>query len=171
MLSSASMHRVPALVLLLVLSCKPAAVAKTSEQACAVEGHLVVVETRAHTLWLCSERRAVARMKVALGRGGVDKAREGDGRTPIGTYSLGAPRPSSGFGTFIPIGYPTVEQRLRGFTGRDVGIHGPARRATWLRSLSTWTDWTAGCVATGTDDEIALVASFVRARSPRVVLR
>ncbi len=166
------MRRVPALALLLALSCKPAAAAKTSGAPCAVDdGNLVVVEARAHTLWLCSERRAVARFKVALGRGGLDKTREGDDRTPIGTYSLGAPRPSSRFGTFIPIGYPTAEQRARGLTGKDVGIHGPERRAAWLRSLSTWIDWTAGCVATGTDDEIAVVAAFVRERSPRVVLR
>lgn len=165
------MRRVLPLALLLVLGCKPTAVAETSIAACAVDGNLVVVETHAHTLWLCSERRALARMKVALGRGGLDKTREGDGRTPIGTYSLGAPRPSSRFGTFIPIGYPTAEQRARGLTGKNVGIHGPERRAMWLRSLSTWIDWTAGCVATGTDDEIAVVAAFVRERSPRVVLR
>lgn len=164
------MRRVPPPALLLVLSCKPTAVAETSSPACAVDGNLVV-ETRAHTLWLRSERRAGARMKVALGRGGLDKAREGDGRTPIGTYSLGAPRPSPRFGTFIPIGYPTVEQRARGFTGTEVGIHAPERRATWLGSLSTSTDWTAGCVATATDDESAAIAPFVRKRSPRVVLR
>lgn len=172
LLSRELMHRVPALVLLLVLGCRPAAVARTSDQPCASDdGHLVVVETRAHTLWLCSERRAVASMKVALGRGGVDKAREGDGRTPLGAYSLGTPRSSSRFGTFVPIGYPTAEQRARGLTGKDVGIHGPERRAAWLGSLSTWIDWTAGCVATGTDDEIAVVDAFVRERSPRVVLR
>jgi murein L,D-transpeptidase YafK len=165
------MPRVPTLVLLLVLSCKPAAVAEASEQACAVDGNIVLVDTRTRTLWLCSARRAAARFKVALGRGGLDKKREGDGRTPIGTYSLGEPRPSSRFGTFIPIGYPTAEQRAQGLTGKDVGIHGPERRAAWLGSLSTWIDWTAGCVATGTDDEIAVVAAFVREWSPRIVLR
>jgi murein L,D-transpeptidase YafK len=159
------------LPLLLVVSCKPIAVAGASDVACAADGHLVVVETRAHTLWLCSERRAVGQFKVALGRGGLDKKREGDGRTPLGTYSLGSPRPSARFGTFIPIGYPTPEQSARGFTGKDVGIHGPDRRAAWLGALSTWIDWTAGCVATGTDEELRVVAAFVRDRSPRVVLR
>ncbi len=163
-------RRVAPLVLVLLLSCKPASVA-ASNAACAADGDLVVVETRAHTLWLCSEHRAVARIRIALGRGGLDKAREGDGRTPLGTYALGAPKTSSRFRTFIPIGYPTAEQRARGFTGKAVGIHGPDRRASWLGALSTWIDWTAGCVATGTDDEIAQVAAFVRDRSPRVVLR
>ncbi len=131
----------------------------------------MVVETRAHALWLCSGHRPLARIRVALGRGGVDKKREGDGRTPIGPYSLGAPKRSARFGTFIPIGYPTAEQRARGFTGRNVGIHGPDRRASWLRSLSTLIDWTAGCVATGTADDIASVAAFVRERRARVILR
>ncbi|SRR6266540_19731 len=165
------MRRVPPLALLFVLSCKPAAVAAASSVPCAVDGHLVVVDTNAHTLWLCSGRRVVAYFKVALGRGGLDKTRQGDGRTPLGTYSLGPPRPSARFGTFIPIGYPTPDQSARGFTGKDVGIHGPERRASWLGSLSTWIDWTAGCVATGTDEELAVVAAFVRERSPRVVLR
>jgi murein L,D-transpeptidase YafK len=165
------MRCVPPLALLLALSCEPAAVDAASRVPCAADGHLVVVDTKAHTLWLCSERRGVAYFKVALGRGGLDKTRQGDGRTPLGTYSLGPPRPSARFGTFIPIGYPTPDQSARGFTGKDVGIHGPERRASWLGSLSTWIDWTAGCVATGTDGEIAVVAAFVRERSPRVVLR
>lgn len=165
------MRRVPLLALLFVLGCKPAVAAGKSSVPCAADGNLVVVETSAHALWLCSERRAVARFKIALGRGGLHKTREGDGRTPIGTYSLGPPRPSERFGTFIPIAYPTAEQRARGFTGKDVGIHGPERRVSWLGSLSTWIDWTAGCVATATDEEIGVIAAFVRERSPRVVLR
>ncbi len=157
--------------LLALLACQSGTVAEKSEAACAEGGDLVVVQTRTHTLWLCSGRRAVVRMKVALGRGGLDKGRQGDGRTPLGSYSLGAPRRSPRFGTFIPIGYPTPEQRARGFTGRDVGIHGPGRWASWLGPLSTWIDWTAGCVATANDDDIARVAAFVRERRPRLVLR
>ena len=163
------MRPAPSLALLLVLSCKPAFVAAAS--GCTVDGNLVVVDTGAHTLWLCSERRALGHFKVALGRGGLSKTRRGDGRTPLGTYSLGAPRASARFGTFIPVGYPTREQSARGLTGADVGIHGPERRASWLGSLSTWIDWTAGCVATGTDQEISVVATFVHERSPRVVIR
>jgi len=165
------MRSIACLPVLLLVNCRPVAVASASDVPCAAEGHLVVVETRAHTLWLCSERRAVGRFKVALGRRGLDKRREGDGRTPLGTYFLGSPRPSARFGTFIPIGYPTPEQSARGSTGKNVGIHGPDRRATWLGALTTWIDWTAGCVATGTDEEIRAVAAFVRERHPRVVLR
>lgn len=138
---------------------------------CPEVGDLVVVETRARVLWLCSDHRALARVRVALGRGGLDKLHEGDRRTPLGAYSLGEPRPSRRFGTFIPIGYPTAEQRARGLTGSDVGIHGPVRRFSWLSTASTWVDWTAGCVATGTYAGVALVAGFVRERRPAILLR
>lgn len=141
------------------------------DPGCPVAGHAVVVNTSARTLSLCSEGRAAERFPVALGRGGVDKRREGDGRTPLGSYALGPPRPSARYGTFVPIAYPTPEQRALGFTGRHVGIHGPARGAAWLGSLSTRVDWTAGCVATGTDEELARIAAFVRRHRPRVVLR
>jgi hypothetical protein len=165
------MRRVPLLAWLFVLSCTPAAGMAAANHPCAVQGDVVVVDTHTHVLWLCSGHRPAAQMKVALGRGGLGKRREGDGRTPLGVYALGAPRASLRFGTFIPIGYPTAEQRRRGFTGKAVGIHGPERRASWLGAVSTWLDWTAGCVATGTDDEIARVAAFVRDRRLRVVLR
>ena len=155
---------------LTILACLPAA-ARASTEPCPTADDLVVVDTRARVLWLCRDGRAVARMKVALGRGGVDKTREGDGRTPLGTYALGEPRSSAGYGTFIPIGYPTAEQRRRGFTGKAVGIHGPPRRWSWLGGASTWIDWTAGCVATATDDDVARIAAFVRRRRARVLLR
>jgi murein L,D-transpeptidase YafK len=154
---------------LLALSCRPAH-PFGSEAVCVTDERLVVVETRTHTLWLCDERSAVGRFRVALGRGGLGKSRAGDRRTPLGSYSLGTPRASARFGTFIPIGYPAPEQSARGLTGRDVGIHGPDRRVAWLGSLNAWTDWTAGCVATGTDADVAVIAAFVRDHGPRVIL-
>ncbi|WP_242342056.1 L,D-transpeptidase family protein [Anaeromyxobacter terrae] len=156
--------------LLPLLGCVSAALPEAEAAPCPDVGDHVVVDTRARVLWLCTDRHAVARVRVALGRGGVDKEREGDGRTPLGAYTLGEPRPSR-FGTFIPIGYPTAAQRARGLSGSNVGIHGPGRRLSWLGRASTWVDWTAGCVATGTDEDIARVAAFVRERRPSIVLR
>lgn len=168
LLSPNAMHLALPLTLLLVVGCTPAAL---TEGPCEADGDLVVVATRARVLWLCSQRRPLARIGVALGRGGVDKTREGDGRTPLGLYALGTPRASARFGTFIPIGYPTDRQKDQGFTGRDVGIHGPDRRFAWLGALSTRVDWTAGCIATGSDEDLAAIASFVRARRPHVLVR
>lgn len=165
------MRLLPVAAGLLLMGCSSAAQPNGVARPCPDVGNVVVVETRARVLWLCSDRRAVGRVQVALGSGGLDKQREGDRRTPLGAYSLGEPRPSRRFGTFIPIGYPTAEQRAQGLTGSDVGIHGPDRRLSWLATASTWVDWTAGCVATGTDEDVALVAAFVRERRPAILLR
>lgn len=102
-----------------------------------------------------------ASFAVSLGKGGTGKTREGDGKTPLGTYSLGRPRASKRFGTFVPIGYPTPDQRKRGLTGRDVGIHGPDRRFGWAGSVNSWVDWTDGCIAVSSDEEIFRIAEWV----------
>ena len=138
---------------------------------CPDKGDVVTVIARKRELWLCQEGAAVARFQVAMGRGGVDKRRKGDGRTPLGTYTLGSPRPSVQFGLFIPIDYPTREQAALGFSGGEVGIHGPPRGLTEPEYPTTAVDWTRGCIATGLDTDIGAIAEFVRTRHPTLVVR
>jgi hypothetical protein len=135
---------------------------------CPPRGTTIAVDTGSHDLWLCSDGTPEARFTVALGRGGIGKRRQGDERTPLGTYPVGEPRPSSLYGIFIPIGYPTPDQAARGWTGSAVGIHGPPRG---VKYRFTGLDWTAGCVATGTDAEAEEIAEWVRERRPVVVIR
>jgi murein L,D-transpeptidase YafK len=99
---------------------------------------------------------------VYLGRGGVGKRREGDGKVPLGRYKLGVPRASEKYGTFIPIGYPTDVQRKKGYTGSAVGIHGPPRAFKWLGAILRWFDTTEGCVGLATDEEIERIAAWIR---------
>jgi len=137
-----------------------------------VEGSsAVVVLTASRSLWLCEAGKARARFRVSLGQGGVDKRRQGDEKTPLGTYTLGAPRPSAGWGTFIPIGYPTAVQRKRGFTGSAVGIHGPARKLRWAGRANAWLDWTGGCVGMASDEELAQVAAVARRGGAMISIR
>jgi len=138
---------------------------------CPPSGDAVVVLTRAHELWLCANGAAPARFAVALGRGGVGKHRRGDARTPLGTYPLGLPRASERFGTFIPIGYPTPAQAARGRSGAAIGIHGPPRGMDGSRYLVTGLDWTLGCIATGSDEDVGAIAAFVRRRQPAIQIR
>src|SRR5262249_46591534 len=77
---------------------------------CDGTGTSIVVETEARRLWLCQAGAAAAGYAVSLGRGGNGKTDEGDGKTPLGDYALGAPRASKEFGRFIPIAYPTAAQ-------------------------------------------------------------
>jgi hypothetical protein len=143
--------------------------AATQEPApCPRRGAVIAVDTGTRDLWLCSEGTPEARYTVALGRGGVGKRRQGDERTPLGKYPVGEPRPSSLYGVFIPIGYPTPDQAARGWTGSNVGIHGPPRG---VKYRFVGLDWTAGCVATGTDAEAEEIAEWVRERRPVVVIR
>jgi murein L,D-transpeptidase YafK len=127
----------------------------------------VLVRASAHFLELCQDGRKVASHRVALGWGGIGKRVMGDGKTPLGLYGLGSPRPSAWFGTFVPVGYPTADQQRQGFTGNSVGIHGPPRGGGG--ALSTTVDWTAGCIAVGTDAEIQAISAWIRAHRVRAV--
>jgi len=122
----------------------------------------VVVDVSTHTLALCDRNRTIATFSVRLGRGGTGKTKEGDGKTPLGTYALGEPRTSRQYGTFIPIGYPTREQRQRGYTGGDVGVHGPPRTVRWLGFLVNTFDSSDGCVGLASDAEIERIARWIR---------
>jgi murein L,D-transpeptidase YafK len=121
-------------------------------------------------LHLCNGRKVEQMFKVALGRSGLGKARQGDRKTPLGTYTLGAPRESSRFHKFIPINYPDQSQREQGFTGGDVGLHGPMRGLSFLGSLNTFFDWTDGCVAVGTNQDIDQIAAWVIATKAQQIL-
>jgi hypothetical protein len=125
---------------------------------------VVVVDTSAHALKLCEKGVRVKQFPVALGRGGTGKMREGDNQTPLGVYAMGTPKPSTRFGVFIPVGYPTKEQAAAGLTGADIGLHGPDRRFRFLGRVNVWFDWTAGCVAVGTDEAIHEIAAWIEAK-------
>ena len=158
-----------AVVVLLALSPAPC---RSGPAPCPASGAEVVADTRRHGLWLCESGLAVERFPVAVGRGGPGKRQRGDLRTPLGEYPLGPPRPSRRCGLFIPVGYPTPEQRRLGYTGTTVGIHGPDRLTRWLGGLTAFRDWTAGCVVVGSDAEIQRIAGRVASRAPaRVRIR
>ncbi len=143
----------------------------TSPARCPEKGDAIAVFTMKRELWLCVDGKEAARYEVALGQAGPGKRKQGDRRTPVGTYSLGPPRPSAKYGTFIPIAYPTPEQAAHGQTGGSVGIHGPPRKLPEPGYPTTAFDWTLGCVATGSDAEVEAIAAFVRSRQPVVVIR
>lgn len=120
------------------------------------------VQTSKHTLTICKQGAVVKSFRVALGNSGVGKKRAGDNKTPIGLYGLASPRKSSQFKVFIPILYPTSRQVAAGYTGRDVGIHGPAQTAIGLGWLDNLPGSTRGCVAVGKNNQIEYVANWVK---------
>jgi murein L,D-transpeptidase YafK len=139
-----------------------------SPTPCSGKGTAVYVDATERRLWLCESGTPVGSMPVALGRGGLDKRWEGDGKVPLGAYPLAAPRPSKAFHLFIPVGYPTPSQRRQGLSGGAIGVHGPSRAHSG--PLSTGMDWTLGCIAVGTDAEIERVARWVRESKARRII-
>lgn len=132
----------------------------------------VVVRTEEHKLYLCGKDQAVASTyDVRLARNGVGKTRAGDGKVPLGSYPLGRPRPSKKYGTFVSIGFPLPDQRRHGYTGGDVGVHGPDRRVRWLGRLVNTFDTTDGCVGLASDREMDEIAAWLRRTSAaRIIL-
>jgi murein L,D-transpeptidase YafK len=70
---------------------------------------------------------------------------------------------------FIPVGYPTAEQAKKGYSGGAIGVHGPVRGFTWAGALNTWVDWTRGCIAVATDEDIRKVSLWVEERKPKLI--
>lgn len=140
-----------------------------ADNPCRTRDTRIVVELEAHKLVLCERAQAVKTFGVRLGHGGIGKSRAGDGKTPVGVYPLGKPRASKRYGMFIPIGYPTAQQRTQGFTGGAIGVHGPDRRAKWLGRLVNTFDSSDGCVGLAKDEEMEAIAQWVRSAKARTI--
>jgi murein L,D-transpeptidase YafK len=82
------------------------------------------------------------------------KQRQGDGRTPEGSYYVDWRNPKSKFRKSLHISYPNPSDRMRARrVGVDPGgmimIHGQPRpnRYRELQELISAEDWTQGCIA------------------------
>ncbi len=104
--------------------------------------------------------------RVALGFAPMGhKQKEGDGRTPEGSYEINGRNPCSAFHLSLRVSYPDAEDKSRAAAagvspGGDIFIHG---QPNGLRKFFTGhprKDWTVGCVAV-TDREICEIWSLV----------
>jgi murein L,D-transpeptidase YafK len=128
------------------------------------------VDTTEHLLNICKKGAVIRTFRVALGYKGVGKKQAGDNKTPIGLYGLAYPRKSNQFKVFIPILYPTTKQSASGYTGRDVGIHGPTQSPVFFSWLSNLPSSTRGCIAVGKNNYIDYVANWVKTHPGTKVL-
>lgn len=126
----------------------------------------VVVLKREHKMMLLSGTEMVKSYSVALGRGGLGaKQRQGDRRTPEGTYRIDWRNPSSKFHLALHISYPRQLDRvraasLRASPGANIEIHGLPPAFSWVGSNHRIVDWTDGCIAV-TDSEIEEIWQLV----------
>jgi murein L,D-transpeptidase YafK len=120
----------------------------------------VVVRKAERKLYLMKDGRALRTFKVALGlRPDGPKLREGDFRTPEGSYRLVERNPNSDFFLSIRVSYPNDDDVRRARSigvrpGGQIMIHGlpnnPSRSPEYYRR----TDWTDGCIAVSNGDMV-----------------
>lgn len=98
--------------------------------------YVLMVDSKRSRLYVFANAQGrpklVADYYVTLGKNGVDKARQGDQRTPVGVYHVTANLPRKkltdfyGAGAF-PINYPNEWDRQRGRNGHGIWLHGVPR--------------------------------------------
>ena len=119
----------------------------------------VVVLKKERTLQLVDRGKVVKTYKVALGGDPVGpKTRQGDHKTPEGTYFLDFRNARSQFHRAIHISYPSDRDRAAARAegvppGGDVFVHGLPNGFGYVGAAHRLKDWTDGCIAV-TDEEI-----------------
>lgn len=95
--------------------------------------HAIVVDTSKSRLYLfennSGEPRYVADYYITAGKAGVEKAREGDQKTPLGVYFVTSSLPVEKLSNFygvgaFPLSYPNEWDRRQGKSGHGIWLHG-----------------------------------------------
>lgn len=111
----------------------------------------IVVEKAARRLTVFQDGKAVRHYRIALGFApDGDKVRQGDGRTPEGTFRINRRNGQSRFHLSLGLDYPQADDvkraRAGGYDpGGDIMIHGQPNSLAGKPTLRR--DWTAGCIA------------------------
>ena len=102
----------------------------------AEQKHVLMVDSRRSRLYVFANAngrpKLVADYYVTLGKNGIDKAKQGDQKTPVGVYHVTANLPRKkltdfyGSGAF-PINYPNEWDRRQGRGGYGIWLHGVPR--------------------------------------------
>ena len=137
---------------------EPAALA--SEALPAVDR--VVVKKAERRLYLMHGGNVVRTYRVALGLSPIgQKEREGDFRTPEGSYRLDVRNPRSDYFLSIKVSYPneTDVKRARARhwdTGGSIMIHGQPNFMRHDPDYYANNDWTDGCIAVSNADMVEI---------------
>ncbi len=145
------------------LESKTHAVAELQEKVAALEATVValrtepadrvLIEKQARRLTLFAKGEVIKTYKIALGGNPVGpKEREGDNKTPEGTYRIDARNGNSAFHLSLHISYPNEKDQLRAkelgvSPGGDIMIHGIKNGFAPIGASHAERDWTEGCIA------------------------
>ena len=119
----------------------------------------ILIEKKERRLTLISRDKLLKTYKIALGGNpNGPKERQGDNKTPEGTYVIDSRNKDSRYHLSLHISYPNERDRRRAkelgvSPGGDIMIHGIKNGLSWIGDLHTEVDWTKGCIAV-TDEEI-----------------
>ena len=119
----------------------------------------ILIEKKERRLTLMLRGEVLKTYKIALGGNpNGPKERQGDNKTPEGTYVIDSRNKDSRYHLSLHISYPNEKDKKRAkelgvSPGGDVMIHGIKNGFSWAGDFHTEVDWTKGCIAV-TDEEI-----------------
>jgi len=126
----------------------------------------ILIEKKDRRLTLLSKGNVLKTYKIALGGNPHGpKERQGDHKTPEGTYVIDSKNKNSLYHLSLHISYPNEKDKKRAkqlgvSPGGDIMIHGIKNGLSWVGDLHTEIDWTKGCIAV-TDEEIEEIDRLV----------
>ena len=119
----------------------------------------ILIEKKERRLMLISKGEVLKTYKIGLGGNpNGPKERQGDNKTPEGTYVIDSRNKDSRHHLSLHISYPNEIDKKRAkelgvSPGGDIMIHGIKNGFSWDGDSKTDVDWTKGCIAV-TDKEI-----------------
>jgi len=125
----------------------------------------ILIEKSTRRLMLISQGEVLKSYNIALGGNPIGpKERQGDDKTPEGTYVIDGRNKDSRFHLSLHISYPNERDKNRAkelgvSPGGDIMIHGIKNGFSWVGDAHTEVDWTKGCVAV-TDEEIEEISKL-----------
>jgi murein L,D-transpeptidase YafK len=137
--------------------------------------HALLVDSRRSRLYVFENAdgrpRYVADYYVSLGKGGVEKVREGDQKTPVGVYYVTANLPRNKLTDFYgagayPINYPNEWDRRLARTGYGIWVHGTPPD-TYSRPPRA----SDGCIVLANPDLVAVGRFMQVGMTPVVIAR
>lgn len=113
----------------------------------------IIVEKSNRELLLLKKNQVIKKYKISLGRNpNGHKEKQGDFKTPEGTYIIDYRNPNSSYHLSLHISYPNEKDKkfalAQGVSpGGDIMIHGIRNRLGLIGRLHRLFDWTQGCIA------------------------
>jgi tetratricopeptide (TPR) repeat protein len=119
----------------------------------------ILIEKKERRLMLLSKGEVLKTYKIALGgTPNGPKEKQGDNKTPEGTYFIDSRNKDSHYHLSLHISYPNERDKKRAkelgvSSGGNIMIHGIKNGFSRVGDSHTAVDWTKGCIAV-TDEEI-----------------